>query len=755
MAIVQLKWKLKIGTAAYVDCFPRWGSGTSIIEESGKDEMYFIPRLNAKLFFQKSDFDSIMAAPFGTEFLVDLQMIVNDVWVSQDISRFYHTDCEIDLDNKTLEVSPATFTAYDKIIEGMNNEYNLIELAPATVSVNYVRQATFQIYLPGADYISSFLDGVWFEEPVTPFATTPDPGIAGTDTNHLAMLNDYGFGLGTGYANPTDGLFNWARVVIPGDTIDPDVSGVYKAQFYEADGRPRLTDNVLTSYIREDGIYAIVNDATPPPGQIRQYIRRVSDNVIVYTSPLQTSPWSPFGQPPHSSPNQVFTSATTPDTCEAYLFMPYIRLLTNETTVGGDATILLPTDNQFPNGAFLRALPIDTLNLEFSAESSTTPTRWGKVSDTAIYFAGEYFVKPTMAETLMPVGSTTWTAASAWFWLDTALRDLQQAASEAITIRHAYKLADVISVILAEIGSTATHGDGTAYSDFLYAASNLIRGSRLVPVITPKSNVLIGEYDQPAQKAPIRLSEVLQLLRHFHNAFWYIDSSDRFVIEHRYFFDNGKTYSATPIVGADLTTVLEPRTGLAWGYRTSKYKYEKSDLPERLEFSWMDKVSQPFDGYPIQVLSNYVKKGLIDQKQITKFTSDIDFFNVAASDISNDGFVFFCCEEVLGELNVPFLDITIATDEAYRLQNGYASMIYGHATYHKYGLPATSVNLNREDITALSTIRTKTQELAIALGSEIDPYELITSGLGTGRVAKIEKNLSAKDLKVTLKLDTE
>lgn len=755
MAILQYRFLLKVGAAAYVDVHPRRDNEAAIVTAGEEKEMYFRDRLQIKLTFQREDFTLINSAAFDTEFLVQTQEIIAGIWTLIDTSRFYKTDCTFDIDNETIEVSPATFDIYEDVLNGIDSEFDLIALEPPTVLVNYVRQATFQVYFPGASFISSFLDGVWFEEAVSPFATTPDPGDVGTDTNHLAMLNDYGFGLGTGYNNPTDGLFNWARVVIPGDGLSPDVSGVYKAQSYEVDGRPILTTVVGTSYIREDGVYAIVNDATPPPGQIRQYIRRVSDNVIVYDSPLQTSPWSPFGQPPHSSPNQLFTSTTSADTCEAYLFLPYVRLLTNEETVGGDATILLPTDDQFPNGNFLRALPIDTLNFEFSAESSTTPTRWGKVSDDAIYFVGEYFVKPTMAETLMPVGSTTWTAASAWFWLDTALRDLQQEASEPITIHHAYKLADVISAILAEIGSTATHEDDPAFSDFLYATSNAIRGSRLVPVITPKSNVLIGDYDQAAQKAPIRFSEVLQLLRHFHNAFWHIDSEDRFIVEHRYYYDNGKTYGVTPVVGTDLTTALEPRTGLAWGYRTSKYKYEKADLPERLEFAWMDKVSQPFDGYPIQVISDYVQKGLIDQRLITKFTSDIDFFNVAASDISKDGFVFLEVIEDGDLLTVPFLEITIAADESYKLQNGYASFLHAHSQYHTYGLPATSVNLNREDITADSTIRSKIQEVEIALSDTIDPYELIESNLGVGRAVKIEKNLSSKTLKITIAHETE
>ena len=740
--MIQYRWKLKIGNASYVDCYPRWDSSeTSIFTEQAQGEAFYRDKINAKLIFQRSDFDLIHASDFDTEFRVLLQELIGGVWTSINVARFWKTDCEFDIDNKTLTVSPISFDVYEKIIESLEKEFNLISLEPPTVSVNYVRQSTFQIYLPGSSYINSYLDGVWFEEPVTPFNTTPAPGDPYDTTNHLAMLNDYGFGV---YA--PGGIFDWARVVIPGDALTIDVSGTYLSDAYTGDGIPN------GSYTREDGVYTLEAFNTSP-GNITWRITDNSGPTIVYESPEVASPNFFYGQAPHTTPSLTFTSLTSSETCEAYLFMPYVRLLTNEETVSGDATVLLPTDDQFPNGNFLRALPISTANIEISAESGTTPTRWGKVSDDAIYNSGEYFEKPVLTETLMPVLATTWTAASAWFYLDTDLRDLQQAASEAITIKDCYKLSDVINTLLEEIGATVDHQDDPDYSDFLYAATNAIRGSRLVPVITPKSNVLIGEYDQPAQKAPIRLREVLDLLRDFYNAYWHIEET-KFIVEHRHYYDNGKSYT-TPGVGVDLTTSLEPRTGLPWAYRTSNYKYDKDRLPERIEFKWMDSVSQPFEGYPIQVNSAYVNRGNVEQKRLAKFTSDIDFFNVAASDISKDGFVFFDCEEDGADLNVPFLEITVDTDETYKLQNGYASYLHAHETYWKHGLPATDVNLNRADITATTTIRTKRQEIEIALGSDIDEYLLITSNLGDGKIEKIEQNLSSKSLKLTLKHDTE
>lgn len=743
------RFRLKIGSAAYVDSSPRWSDETALVTEGDENEMFFREKLSVKLTYQREDFDSILASAFDTEFRVLLQQQISGVWTSLWIGKFWYTDVEFDVDNRTCTVSPETFDTYEELLGGLEKEFDLIALEPPTVSVQMLKQAVIQVYLPGTSFVANFTnDGIFYETPCTPFNTTPAPGEVGTTDNHDTLIDDSGFGMGTGYADPNDGLFNWARVVIPGGTITPDVSGVYKAQAYFADGRPQLTSINSTSFIREDGVYAIINDPSPPPGQTRQLIKRVSDNVTVYTSPYQTSPWWPFGQPPSASPNQTFTSSTSSDKVQAYLFMPYVRLLTSKTEVDGNPTIELTDDDPIPHGNFTHALPVDTLNFIYSQGSSTDPTRWGKFSGDALHFAFQYFAKPSSAETLMPVAGTTWTGASAWFYLDDELRTLQQNGSELLTINDAYKLSDCIDVLLDEIQPLVGHSDNPSYSNFLYATSNAIRGARKVPIIIPKSNVVIGNYDQPAKKAQIRLSEILQLLRYFHNAYWHISESS-LVIEHENYYHNGKSYSGQNI-GTDLTTGIEPKTELAWAYRTNKFKFDKQNMPERIETGWMDKGSQQFDGYPIQALSAYAQKGNIEQRVISKFTSDVDFIHVAANDIAKEGFVFLECEE--GELyyTVPFVTFVISADETYTMQNGYASLIYAHNQYHKHNLSAESVTLNKSAITATTVKRSKIQEITFATESEIDPYELIETNLGVGRLRRMERQITGNTVKAVI-----
>ena len=264
--------------------------------------------------------------------------------------------------------------------------------------------------------------------------------------------------------------------------------------------------------------------------------------------------------------------------------------------------------------------------------------------------------------------------------------------------------------------------------------------------------MVVGDYDQPAQKAPIKLSEVFALLWYFHKCKWYIDDSNRLRIEHIHFFKNGLSYDSQQI-GANLTTQLEPKTGKAWGYWQNKYKFDKSKLPERFEFSWMDDTSVPFDGFPIDIRSLFVEKGNIENWTIGRFTSDVDFIQSNPAEISKEGFVFFEATESSGTYSLPFVELTVG-DETFKVQNGYAAFMHAHPQYHKYALPATDITINEEDTTATTTIRTKQQEVEFA-SVEPDPMQLITTGLGTGEIEGMEITLSNGTIKIQVAHDTE
>ena len=158
-----------------------------------------------------------------------------------------------------------------------------------------------------------------------------------------------------------------------------------------------------------------------------------------------------------------------------------------------------------------------------------------------------------------------WLYASLWFVQSSVSETLEQRGRKDTPINDAFTLEAVITALLKEIAPTVTFAATSAYSVFLYGTNPLAASwGRLM--MTPKSNILVAEYTQPARKAPVTLRQVLDMLRTACGCYWFIDGSNRLRIEHISFFKNGGSYNGSPTVGIDLTQMKNSRSGrtTAW-----------------------------------------------------------------------------------------------------------------------------------------------------------------------------------------------
>lgn len=193
--------------------------------------------------------------------------------------------------------------------------------------------------------------------------------------------------------------------------------------------------------------------------------------------------------------------------------------------------------------------------------------------------------------------------------------------------------------IYPEIQSSSPHHlPTTDYSEFLYG-ENPITHIEQTLLITPKTNVKSSGYDRPAEKAQITFRAITEMLRDCFRCYWFLDSFGRFRIEHISYFMNGGSYSETPVVGIDLTTLKSRRSGKEWSFAKNQYKYNKPQMAARYQFGWMDEETQLFDGYQIEIQSKYVVPDKIEEIHIGSFSSDFDYILLNPSAISNDGFV--------------------------------------------------------------------------------------------------------------------
>lgn len=634
------KFELTIG-ATTKRCYPIYRDDLAKVFELQQGEEFFRAKLSGKLTFESYDYSRIVAAAFDTQFLLDIYISYDagGTWTSYWSGTFWKTDCEFDGDAETVIVTPTVNDQYSAVLAGMEKEYNLIELLPEIVPIKADKRPMIQIYVPGQTVIGCFLSGMYWEQECD----------AESDVNKLKQTGD--------------GKLNFAlckslRMVEVSGNMNPILPEMFA-------GTPPASESVGTTYNYTNGDYKFFYSYTgSSSGSMATWlIRRVSDNAVMWEYDLanQVPPTVPYSV---TLGPIVGNGASGNVTLYIHDMSVFGRIITDAPEILGYPTFTLPTDDITPdNRNYNRVLGYASSNsVYFSTRLSNTPTQWG------IYEPGIYYDQPALYwnPELFPVARNSWGKVSIWFTYTLEDFMLEESGRAAFTIRDAYPLASVISVLLGQIAPGVTHEESTDYSEFLYGTNPLTEITQKL-LITPKSNVISSGYDQPAQKAPITLRNVTDMLRDCFRCYWFIDSTGRFRIEHIKYFMNGGTYTGTPTVGIDLTAEKVTRNSKEWAFARNQYQFDKPEMAARYQFGWADDVTQLFEGYPIDIVSKYVNPDNIEDITVSRFTSDIDYILLNPNAISKDGFVLLAAvdsnylESSISESGVPasFVDFGI------------------------------------------------------------------------------------------------
>lgn len=698
--------------------FPIWPDSLSKDFEKESGQQFFRAKLSGKLTFQRDDYSFIVNAAFDSQFTLEIFISYNagQTWTSYWVGMFWKTDCEFDADSGTVVVTPSVLDQYNDVLAGMEKEYNLIELAPEIVQVKADKRPMIQVYVPGQSVIGCFLSGMWWEQECEPES---DP----------AVLTETG-----------DGKMNFAlnktqRVIDVLEKGSLDIPDAFTGTAVEQNTEYEFTNGAYKfKYVVGAGAYS-------------WQIVRVSDNTILWFTNDSTVPALPY-----ELTLQPNTGAGVTGNVKIYLhdFSVYARYITDVLELDSShPTFALPDEDIVPNNRnYHRVIGYyfpDSIS--FSDKVTETPNQWG------LYQPGLYYQQPysIYGAEFFPVARNAWGRVSIWFSFYIFDWVIEESARQPFILKDAYLLSSVIAVLLAKIAPGVTHEATTDYSEFLYG-TNLI-GIDQTLVITPKSNVISAGYDQPAQKAPITLKNVTDMLRDCFRCYWFIDDNNRFRIEHIQYFKNGGSYSGTPVVGTDLTVQQVSRNGKSWAFGRDQYKFDKPEMAARYQFGWMDDVTQLFEGFPIDILSKYVNPDYIEQIQVNKFSSDIDYILLNPNEISKDGFVLLAPILESGQYVLPYVNYQIGTNDHY-LQNAYVAFCILQS-YYAYDMPAPSYEINGDQLTAIGTKRLKNQSLKFPMPNDPDLFKLIKTNLGNGTIEKISINLSSRNANATLRYDTE
>lgn len=695
------------------------------------NQRFYRAKLSGKLSFIRDDYDYINNKPFDTTFLLLIEKS-NDggkTWTSYYSGQFMKTDCTfIDYDKK-VTVQPDTIDEYNDVLAGLEKEYNLITLAPAIQRITINKRPLIQIYVPGDSIVSCFLGGTNWEQDAN--ATTDQNALV--RTYHFALCNILKEIQITSHGSPAviSGLYT-------GRMATGATPGVFTGNLY-----PELNVNY---YIF---IFQQTIDGTPF-GIALVEIRRRSDDVAMFR--YQKATTAPFDTLEFDLTAVEGSGATGTMHADMKSYNIYARYLCDVETIGDLNTYSLPIDDIVDNNRNYRRAIGYAIDVAFISNNfSDTPTEWG-LADNGKYFAPPYSI---YGQTFYPIARSTWRYASLWFGFYLMDWILEEQARKAYTLRDAFPVASCISVLLNQIAPGIKHEATAEYSQFLYGSSNPISGLTFRLLVSQKTNIINGEYQQPAQKAPTTLQQFTNMLRDCFKCYWYIDGG-KFKIEHIQFFKNGGSYGGGAIISRDLTKEINLRNGLPWAFNTSEYSFDKVDLAERYQFEWMDDVTTPFEGLPIQVISKYVTPGKIEEINISNFTSDIDMMLLNPGNMSSDGFALFAAVPPTSgsQWILPFTRQTINGVE-YFLQNGYLAFINLQSPYWMYDLPARRVSVNGSEVYAYGIERKKKQTFSFPATDDPNPMQLIKTYIGNGQVDKLSVNLHSRSIKATLKYDTE
>ena len=677
-----------------VDVHPLY-SGLAISSEKESDEEYFRDKLTGKIKLIDTEFDLVMSQPFDTRFALDLYEDTNRV-----ISVFFFRNyCKVNEDDKTLELSWETDDDYNKLKSVLEIENDVIKIAPDIGRVTIKHRPIIQIYIPGDTVITNMITGVYWEQNATPVVSDNDL----TNTYKFNKSKEFGVVIGGGVAGEYD-ITSLERT-----------DGAYH----------------ITHHVYDDGDTQTPND----------YWWTIDDSsgTEIFKSDTKQADFDCWGE----TYNEINGSDVA---YSSEVISIYTRYLLDIDNINGTATFPIPADDiTDKNNNYRYVYPIQIDTLIASTEMQTEPTKYGKSPDSC---GGQYYKELVLAPSTgigkcFPVGRHQWGCFSVWFYFEAAYWVTDELYTREVVIKDNFELSSVINKLLE--GSGLSH-DSTC-SQFLYGSEG-VQFSGKKYYLTPKSNIKVGDYDNPASRAKITLKDLLDSLRTIYRLYYHIENG-KLIIEHVKYYNNGHSYSGTPVVDVDLTTILA-KNNKPWGFLTSKFHYDKAKIPERIEYGWMDEVSNAFTGHPIIIDSGYKTTGLIDKKEIMKITTDVDFIVGSPGDVADDGFVLMLTDS---KNKITMVDVSDGNNNL-KLQNGYLSFLYIVPVFHLNDLPAKNITFGDAQYVANSILKTKLQDKVIFPRATYN-NGLIKTSLGNGFVNKIVLNLGTQMYEVELSYEPE
>lgn len=691
-------------------------------KENGQE--FFRISLDGKINLFGQDYEQVSNSNLEDQliFVIEKYNRTSAKWFEYYKGEFSKTDCKFDHAKKKCELKTSPIDDYNEVMNKYENTYDLVKLAPEITKINMHKRSLMQVYVLGANSISNFFGGTYWEDEVNEVID-----------NAKDLVNKYHFAYikaGNEFYVRNAGL--------------PEVNGVYAG----TNGR----------WYNWNGYTCYLDLTEANPNYI--YIKRNRDNTILYKS---EKTWTA------SDSNNIYigregivmvnvNDSTDKFTIESpFAYHIYCRLLCDIDTVtdseGTKNTYDLPMEDfVVDNRNYKKCIGLTGGLFFCTSRAIDEPTRYG-LNDYGQYFTNQFIPLSTGLERPLPISRNSWANASLWYVYEGFYQYWEERLRKLYTLKDSWSIAAVIKALLKQIDPTLKHEATAEYSRFLYDESTPFGFARFYVHLTQKTNILKGDYDQPAQKAEISLEELTKMLRDCFRCYWYIENG-KFKVEHVLFFINGGAYTTSANTQLDFTKLTDQFNKKLSSYFQSEIEYDKTDLAQRYEFNWMDDATELFGGVTLDVKSNYVQKDKVEEINASQFSADVDYMLFNPSAFSNDGFALLCPVKNGSSYELPIIsaDLIDENEDRYTavVQNWYASWIYLTTLFYMHDMPASSVRSNALGNLSATVKKCMKQTIKFPVEEDLDKLQLIKTDLGNGKIDEFSVNIETRQAKVKL-----
>ena len=722
----DLTIKLKInGVYTQEDVHPVFGDDIKINISREENQIFRREKIEGTFKFVNKDFDLIYECSIFTKFTLEIYR--EDVFVGS--AGFIRTDCEFNLDDKICSVKLTTKDIYEKILNGYDNKYNLVKLAPQRESVTMTKRAVLQFYVRGENVVTNVVGGVHYEQSCKEVY----------DAKALGDIYHFGGYLPLSYIYINKVIDATAPSdVLGGYFIDKSIGGSASIIYINSSNS---NYRIQLTYVASEWVLLLIDSSTNKT--------LASANVPNIQSGSQAIVFVKTGSSGVDYASGIYNSDGD---LYCRLLLPKQFDNSYQRSMDDDIT---DYDSNYP---YVGGVSLDRFapKMKMVVDKSVTPTEWGIDSE------GTYFQYPILTASQqengsspIPIGQSHWERMSSWLLSDDDVNDLVDDFYATFILKDSYPIGSAIAVLLKEIDDNISFEDTQDYSMFLYSGamqelySYDFLGCRNALHITPISNIKKTFYEQAAQRGEISLKQIFDMLRNVYNCYWFIDSEKRLRIEHIVYFKNGNSYtSEKPTPSIDVTIKKNLPTWESWGFAQNTVEYETDKCPARYEFKWGDKCTYPFVGEPIDVKDIYLDASQKESVGIENFLADIDYIVSNPSGVSDDLFAVF--EVNKSTKKVDILDVRLNdASPKYKIQNPYLSMIVAERFYYPFDLSGWKASAGQYELDVYKTKGIKKQTLSCPLTlAEMRSIGVIRTELGNGTIDKLEaeiNNLYAKN----------